>query len=311
VTAVSLRGRPGGFTTTSTGRPGTIERFRRVVAYRRILSLLVGRDLKVRYAGSILGYLWSVLDPLLMSLVYWFVFSVIFDRKVGYPPYILFLVLGQLIWAWFNGGVSGTVRALRQQAQMVRSSNVPRELWVLRVVISKGVEFVFSLPVIAIFALAYMKAPSWDFLYLPLAMVMCFFLVLGFGLILAPLTVLVRDVERIVPIFLRVMFYASPVLYSVKDVPRHLHIALSFNPTTGMLVLARSSFFPQELRGQTPLEKVVHGKREIVHDSSGNVVTHYVNNWHFVWHSAIGIAIIFMIGVFVFSRLERPMLKEI
>jgi ABC-2 type transport system permease protein len=283
-----------------------MERLRRVIAYRRILGLLVRRDLKVRYAGSALGYVWSVLDPLLMSLVYWFVFSVIFARKVGYPPYILFLVLGQLMWAWFNGGVSGTVRALRQQAQMVRSSNVPRELWVLRVVMSKGVEFLFSLPVIAIFAVCYLKGPSVDLIYLPLAMVMCFFLVLGFGLILAPLTVLVRDVERIVPIFLRVMFYASPVLYSVKDVPAHLHIALSLNPTTGMLVLARASFFPQELAGDVP--QMRHRKEVIV---NGQVVTHYVNNWHFVWHSAIGIAIIFAIGVFVFSRLERPMLKEI
>ena len=307
MTTASLRGRPGGFTTTGTGRPGVTERLRRVIDYRRILWLLVRRDLKVRYAGSALGYLWSVLDPLLMSLVYWFVFSVIFARKVGYPPYILFLVLGQLMWAWFSGGVTQTVRALRQQAQMVRQSNVPRELWVLRVVVSKGVEFVFSIPVIAIFALVYLKAPSWQACYLPLAMVMCFFLVLGFGLILAPLAVLVRDVDRIVPIFMRVLFYASPVLYSVKDVPNHLHVALSINPTTGMLVLARSSFFPQELSGMVP---ETDGKR---HDivRNGHVVLHYVNNWHFVWHSAIGIAVIFAVGVFVFSRLERPVLKEI
>lgn len=306
MTAASLRNRPGGFTTTATGRPDVSERLRRVYDYRRILALLVRRDLKVRYAGSALGYLWSVLDPLLMSLVYWFVFTVIFARAVGFPPYILFLVLGQLIWAWFNGGVSGTVRALRAEAQMVRSSNVPRELWVLRVVVSKGVEYLFSLPVIAIFAACYLKRPSVDLVFLPLAMVMCFFLVLGIGLILAPLTVLVRDVERIVPIFLRVMFYASPVLYSVKDVPRHLHIALSVNPTTGILVLARAGFFPQELSGVVPKEKNRH---VIKHD--GQVVTHYVNNWPYVWHSAIGIAVIFVIGVFVFSRLERPVLKEI
>jgi ABC-2 type transport system permease protein len=306
VTAASLRGRPGGFTTTGTGRPNIQERFRRVVQYRRILGLLVRRDLKVRYAGSALGYVWSVLDPLLMSVVYWFVFTKIFDRKIGFPPYILFLVLGQLIWSWFSGGISGTVRALRQQAAMVRSSNVPRELWVLRVVVYKGVEYVFSFPVIALFAVCYLKAPSIEILLLPVAMLMCFFLVLGFGLILAPLTVLVRDVERIVPIVMRVMFYSSPVLYSVKDVPNHLHIVLSFNPTTGMLVLARSSFFPQELSGTVPLE---HNRKVVKHH--GQIVYHYVNNWPMVLHSAIGIAVIFAIGVFVFSRLERPVLKEI
>jgi ABC-2 type transport system permease protein len=314
MTAASLRGRPGGFTTTASGRTGVRERIRRVVDYRRILWLLVKRDLRVRYAGSALGYLWTVLDPLLMSLVYWFVFVKIFQRHVGFPPYILFLVLGQMVWAWFNGGINGTVRALRAESQMVRQSNVPREVWVLRVVFEKGIEFVYSLPVVAIFALAYLKSPSWDAFYLPLAMLMCFLLVLGLGLILAPLTVLVRDVERIVPIVMRVLFYASPVLYSVKDVPAHLHTALSVNPTTGMLVLARASFFPAELAGYVPKEKnrkvVTH--EVIEHGRTVKVpVMHYVNNWHFVWHSAIGIAVILGIGVYVFSRLERPLLKEI
>ena len=303
----SLRNRPGGFTTNSTGHPGVVERARRVYDYRRILALLVRRDLKVRYAGSTLGYLWSILDPLLMSLVYWFVFTVIFSRKVGFPPYILFLLIGQMIWAWFAGGVTGTVRALRSEAQMVRSSNVPRELWVLRVVVSKGVEFVFSIPVIAIFAVSYLKAPTVDSIYLPLAMILCFVLVLGIGMVLAPLTVLVRDVERIVPIVLRVMFYVSPVIYSVKDVPRHLHLALSVNPTTGMLILSRASFFPKELAGDVPL-KTKSGK--IVH-RNGHEVLHYVNNWPLVWHSTIGIVIIFVVGIFVFARLERPVLKEI
>jgi ABC-2 type transport system permease protein len=302
-------GRPGGFTSSASSKLSVGERLRRVADYRRILWLLVKRDLKLRYAGSALGYLWSVLDPLLMSLVYWFVFAEIFQRKVGFPPYILFLVIGQMMWAWFNGGVSGTVRALRAEAQMVRQSNVPREIWVLRVVVSKGLEFIFSIPVIVIFAVAYLKTPSWDALLLPLAMVMCFLLVLGFGLILAPLSVLVKDIERIVPIFLRVLFYGSPVLYSVKDVPNHLHLFLSVNPCTAMLVLARASFFPQELAGWVPKE---NKHRHVIHDPvTHNAVMHYVSNWPFVWHSMIGIAVILAVGVFVFARLERPVLKEI
>jgi ABC-2 type transport system permease protein len=317
MSSASLLGRPGGFTTSATSKLSLRERVRRVFDYRRILWLLVRRDLKVRYAGSALGYLWSVLDPLLMSLVYWFVFAEIFQRKVGFPPYILFLVIGQMIWAWFNGGVSGTVRALRAEAQMVRQSNVPREIWVLRVVVSKGLEFVFSLPVIAVFALAYLKSPTWQTVfYLPLAMLMCFLLVLGMGLILAPLSVLVKDVERIVPIFLRVLFYGSPVLYSVKDVPAHLHLFLSINPTTGMLVLARGSFFPKEIAGTVQKsDGHRHGVFRHVIDANGVShrvpVMHHVNHWNFVWHSAIGIAVILVVGIFIFARLERPVLKEI
>jgi ABC-2 type transport system permease protein len=302
MTTVSLRGRPGGFSTGS-GRIGVLVRIKRVLAYRRILELLIRRDLQVRYAGSALGYLWTVFDPLLMSLVYWFIFTKIVHRQIGFPPYMLFLVLGQILWAWFSGGVQSTAKALRSEAQMVRSSNVPRELWVVRVVASKGVEYVLSLPVVVIFALAYRKTPHIEVLFLPLAMIMCFFLVLGVGLILAPITVLIRDVNRVIPIMIRLLFYTSGVLYSTTDVPHRLSFILSYNPIVGILVLARSTFFPQELDGD-----IVSTVRKNGHKQT---VVHHINHWEYVWHSALGIAVLLVIGVYVFSRLERQVLKEI
>ncbi len=280
MTSISVSSRPTGFN-TGTGRPGFIERVKRIVAYRRIIGLLVGRDLKVRYAGSALGYVWSVLDPLLMSLVYWFVFTQIFQRSVGYQPYIVFLLSGQLAWFWISNSINGCARGLRNEARMVRSSNVPREVWVLRVIASKGTEYLFSLPVLALFALIYLTGPRWQIVFMPVAMLMTIVLLTGIGLILSPLVVLVRDVERVIPVLLRVLFYFSPVLYSVHDVPERLRTVASFNPLAGILVLFRASFFPQEL------------------------------GWTFVIYSAIGCVIIFATGVFVFSRLERPVLKEI
>lgn len=280
MTTGSLGGRLGGFSTDQ-GRTPVIERYQQVWKYRRIMRLLIARDLKVRYVGSALGYLWSVLDPLLMSLVYWFVFTQIFTRDVGYTPYIVFLLLGQLPWSWFNGGVAATARALRSEAQMVQSTNVPRELWVIRTVLSKGVEYVLSLPVAAAFAAAYLMKPDIQILLMPLAMLMQVTLLIGLGLILAPLTVLVRDVERVIPIVLRVGFYTSPVLYSVKNIPNHLHLVYSMNPMAGILVLYRAAFFPQEMR------------------------------WNYVEHSAIACVAILALGIYIFGRLERQVLKEI
>jgi ABC-2 type transport system permease protein len=280
MTSASVRTRPGGFSTSS-GSISTPDRVLQVWNYRRILALLVRRDLKVRYAGSFLGYLWSVLDPLLMSLVFWFIFTQIFHRTVGYPPYILFLVMGQMIMSWFQSGVTATAKALRQEAQMVRSSSVPRELWVVRVAMSKGVEYVYSLPVVAMFALAYRKVPSWNIIFLPVAMLLCFFMVLSIGLILAPLNVLIRDIDRVIPIVLRFLFYCSPVLWSIKDVPKSLQGLVAYNPLAGFLELSRAAFFPQELR------------------------------WHSVLVSVIAIGVLFNIGVWVFARFEPQMLKEI
>src|SRR5206468_1444646 len=146
----------------------------------------------------------------------WFVFGVLFNRQVGYEPYIVFLLCGQLPWAWINGGVTACAKALRSEAQMVRSTNVPREIWVLRTVLSKGVEYVLSLPVLAAFAIGYLKRPTFGILLMPLGVLMIATLLTGVGLILAPLVVLVRDVERVVPIVMRMLFYFSPILYSVN-----------------------------------------------------------------------------------------------
>ena len=308
----SLRGRPGGYV-SSAQRANFGQRLRRIWDYRRILQLLVGRDLKVRYAGSALGYLWSVLDPLLMSLVYWFIFTQIFQRKVGFEPYIIFLVAGQLPWYWISGGITAVSKSLRSEAQMVRSTNVPRELWVLRSVLSKGIEYVFSLPVLIVFCLAYLKAPRIEALFMPVAMLMVVLLLTGIGLILAPLTVLVRDVERVIPIATRILFYTTPILYSFTKIPKHLHIIESFNPVAGIVVAFRGALFDQELYPRHKV-KVRDSFGNVVRDSSGHAVTkvvHEASNWPLVLHAAIGCVLIFLIGMYVFTRLERPVLKEI
>ena len=78
--------------------------------YRHSLWLLTRRDLRVRYSTSALGYLWSILDPLVMSAIYWFVFTQIFQRTVGHEPYIVFLITALLPWVWFNTSVSDFTR---------------------------------------------------------------------------------------------------------------------------------------------------------------------------------------------------------
>ena len=279
---ISIMGRPTGFTSGESFSP--VRRARRIWEYRRILRLMIGRDLRIRYANSVLGYVWSVLDPLAMAFVYWFLFTQIITRKVGYPPYILFLVYGQFVWGWINGGTIQAMGALRNESQMVRSTNVPRELWILRVVLSKGVDLLLALPVIALFSIGYQKWPTHDVVYLPLAVVMTIMLVMGLGMILAPASILVRDLRSIIRIVMRALFFLSPVIYAASDLPANkASIAgfLNWNPVTGILGLYRSVFYPQEL------------------------------DWTIVAHSAIIIVIIFMIGVWAFSRLERPMLKEI
>ena len=262
-------------------RRGVLTRPRALWQRRRAVGLLVTRDLKVRYSSSALGYLWSVLEPLLLAGIYWFIFTQVFTRTVGEEPYVLFLLAGLLPWTWFNAAVTDSARALHTEARLVRSTNVPREVWVLRVVLSKGVEFVFSLPVLLLFALIYAAPVTWGLLYLVPAALLQALLLFGLGLLLSPLVVLVRDLERIVRIGLRLGFYATPVIFAVSDVPGRMADVFALNPLAGIIELNRAGFFPGQL------------------------------HWAHVGISAAFAAGLLLLGWAVFARLERTVLKEL
>ncbi len=264
-----------------------LTRARSVVERRAILRLLIGRDLKVKYADSTLGYFWSILDPLLMSLVYWFVFTVIFSRGVGREPYILFLLLGMLPWNWSQGVIHASARALTSDAKLVRSTNLSREVWVLRVIGSQAMEFLLSLPVVLLFVLVYAKTPSWYIVAFPLAVLIQATFLVGVGLTLAPVTVLFSDVQRLVRIVTRILFYLSPVIYGVQDVyksamPEALKKVYVLNPLSGIFDLYRAAFFPDFFVG-----------------------------WSEVIVAAVVSCAFLALGMTVFARLEGRVLKEI
>jgi ABC-2 type transport system permease protein len=229
-------------------------RFRAVVGQRRILGLLIGRDLKVRYSDSTLGYLWSVLEPLLMAAVYWFVFTKIIPRGgAAREPYIVFLLLGMLPWQWANSVITGASRAIAGEAKLVRSVDVPREIWVLRVVGAKFCEFVFSIPVVVLFMVILHKGVNWNLLWLPAAMALEWAALIGIAMILAPVTVMMTDVERLVRIITRMLFYLCPVLYSEsailhnRNVPQAVKEVYAYNPFTAILSLYRGGVYAEEM----------------------------------------------------------------
>jgi ABC-2 type transport system permease protein len=255
---------------------------------RRVLSLLITRDLKVKYADSVLGYIWSILEPLAMAGVYWFVFTKLMNRQVGAAPYIVFLLCGMLPWQWANAVLRSSMNALSKDSKLVRSTNLPREIWVLRTVGSKFAEFMYSIPVLALFAVLNHAEVNWRVLFTPLAILLQTVLLTGAGLLLAPLAVLYGDIERLMRIVLRLLFYFSPIIYGLHDVTsgkRHLgvfaHVYI-LNPFAGIIDLYRAAFFPQQWGG-----------------------------WEAVVVAAVVSTVILFAGIVVFHRLEGAVLKEI
>lgn len=251
--------------------------------YRHALWLLTTRDLKVRYTTSVLGYLWSIIDPLLMAGIYWLVFTLVFHR--GGPsedPYIVFLLAGLLPWTWFSGNISDATKAFRSEAKLIRSVKIPRSIWVLRQICSKGIEFLISLPVIAFFALVTLKPPTVQTLVcLPLAILLQVVLTVGLNFIIAPLSVFLRDLERIVKLATRLLFYGAPVLYHIEIGHPGLHLLYGVDPLAGIINLYRGCFFPA------------------------------VVDWTYVLEASIVSLAIFAIGCVVFRRSIPRVLKEI
>jgi ABC-2 type transport system permease protein len=264
-----------------------IKRIGAVMRRREILMTLVERDLRVRYSRSILGYMWTVLDPLLMAAVYFVVFSFIFNAsgRVADSPYFLYLLSGLLGWQWFTASVTDTTKSLIQEARLVRSTNLPREVWVIRCVVAKGVEFVLSLPILVGFVIFYLARGQvqldWELVLFPLGVLLQFALLVGLGLVLAPITVLATDMQRVVRIVLRFLLYLSPVLYGTHSVPGALRAVLFFNPLNGILSLYRGGLFERGV------------------------------SWVDVAMSAVMATILLVVGFTLFSRLERAVLKEI
>jgi ABC-2 type transport system permease protein len=232
-------------------------KFGTVWGRRRILALLVSRDLKVKYAGSALGYFWSVLEPLMLAGVYWFVFTILMKRQLGASPYIVFLLCAMLPWQFANGALRSSMKSLSKDAKLVRSTNLPREIWVLRTVGSKLAEFLFSLPVIAFFAIVTGAHLTRYVVFFPVALLIQVTLLVGCGLILAPISVLYSDVARLIPTVLRFFFYFSPILYGVHDISRRVGGTagqlFALNPLAGIFDLYRTTFFADEWSGWKPL----------------------------------------------------------
>jgi len=226
--------------TQTVGAPGSARR------YLHSLWLLSGRDLRVRYSTSALGYLWSILDPLVMSLIYWFVFTQVFERTVGTEPYIVFLIMALLPWVWFNSAVTDFTKAFSKDARLVRSTSIPRSIWVTRIILSKGIEFLFSLPVIVLFAIVGGATLTWGVLLFPLAVLLQLVLLVGLGLLIAPLCMLWGDLERTTRLILRALFYASPIIYGIYDLPGVFPTLAAFNPLAGIFSLYRVAFFPDQ-----------------------------------------------------------------
>lgn len=219
---------------------------------RALVGVLVSRELKARYRGSVLGFFWSLLNPLLMLAVYSVVFAFIFPgRSPATSPYALFLFTGLLPWNWLSGGLTDAASSLTTHGALLRKILFPAEVLPLVAVAAQGIHFLLALPVLAAglaLGAAGVFGPAVPIGW-PLVQAVPLFLlegvfIAGLGLLLAALTVHFRDVKDILATGLTLWFFATPVLYALPDIRiETLRAALLWNPATPFFEAWRDAFF--------------------------------------------------------------------
>ncbi len=207
--------------------------------YKSLLSELVRKDVKIKYRNSILGVLWSFLDPLLHMIVMTIVFSTLFHRVENYPVYLL---SGRLVYTLFAGGSTAAMRSLVSSAGIWKSIYVPKYLYALSSVLSAFVTFALSL--IVLFAIMFVTHVEFTvyIIFVSIPILILLVLTFGVGLIVGTLNVFFRDVEHLYNVFTLLMMYALPIFYPADIVPDSFRFIQDFNPIFHILSCMRDCF---------------------------------------------------------------------
>jgi lipopolysaccharide transport system permease protein len=212
-----------------------------LIRYRSLIQSLVARELKARYRGSLLGFFWSFVNPLLLLLVYSFVFTYVLENKVeGIQPYALFMFCGILPWTWFASSLTEAAGSLISGGNLIKKVLFPAEVLPFVCVLSNMVHFFLGLVILFGFLAYYRHPPDpADLIWFPVAVVVQAIFTAALALILAALTVHFRDIRDLLANVLTLWFFATPIIYPwtqanvrrfkwIFDANPFTHLAISY-----------------------------------------------------------------------------------
>lgn len=207
---------------------------KRLVGYRPLIQSLVARDLKARYRGSFLGFLWSFVNPLLLLSVYSFVFTVVMPSRVdGLEPYSLFMFCGLLPWTWFTSSVLESATVLVFGGNLIRKVLFPAEVLPIVAVLAGFVHFCLGM-LIVFGAIVYyhVDLSLLELAWLPVIMLVQLILTLAIALLVSVITVHFRDMRDLLGNLMTLWFFATPILYPLSKVPESVRPLMQLNPFT-------------------------------------------------------------------------------
>lgn len=262
--------------------------------YRNLLRNMVVRDLKARYKNSVLGILWSILNPLFLMLVFTVLFSVMANNQIR--DYPIFVLAGLIPWNFFSGSLLSGTTSITNNSGLVKKVYFPRELLPLAALLSNLVNFLFAFAVLIVFLYIFGIGLTQHALWVPLILVTQLIFTLGLSLLLGSLTVFYRDVLMILEVVILAWFFMTPVFYSLELFGQAVTVAgITFYPA-------------QVMRWVNPMASIIDGYRTVLWGtySSGGPVS---MNPAFLLRTFVTAVIVLIAGYAVFARLN-PLFGE-
>lgn len=213
--------------------------------YRSLIWNLVVRELKARYRGSMLGFLWSFLNPLLLISVYTLVFSVYL--RFNMENYVVHLMSGLIPWLWFSSSLLEASGSILAGGNLIKKILFPAEVLPLVVVMSNAVNFLLSLPILMLFVILFKIPIGLAMLALPLVILIQFVFTVGLAFMFAALCVHYRDIQHLLGNFLTLWFFATPIIYPLKSIPEKLRFTVELNPVAPLIFAYQDIFYEHHL----------------------------------------------------------------
>lgn len=232
---------------------------RELYAYREMIISTVKKELEAKYKGSVLGFLWTFVNPLLQLVVYTIIFSVI--MRAGIEKFYLYLFVGLIPWMFFSTSVAGGSVSIVSQDNLIKKIYFPRQVLPISYILAAFVNMLLTF--IVIFAVLLIDGWGINFAvlwYLPVIMLVELLLALGLGMLVSALTVYFRDLEHILGIFMMAWMYMTPIMYTIDMVPEELRKFINLNPMTPVIQAYKDIlYYKQAPQLETLLQATVLG----------------------------------------------------
>ncbi len=261
-----------------------------IYRYRELIRNLVVRDLKVRYRNSVLGVLWSLLNPLLMTLVFTIVFTLMIPSDI--PNYPVFFMCGFLPWSFFAASVMGSTNSIVGNASLIKKVYFPREILPLAEVLSNLVNFLVAMIVLFAMILIFRIPLTRAVLMLPLIILVHVIFCVGMALLLSTANVFYRDTRHILEVVMQAWFFLTPVFYPITTLPESAEV---LGLTINIQLWARRL---------NPMASIIATYRDVLYRG-------HVPGLDFFLRTAVQCLMVLVIGYLVFYRFSRIFGEEV